>query len=123
MRIIVNTIETYDDYERALGEMSDLVDEDPPTGTARAARMDVLGALLEAYEAEHYPIPPPDPIQAILFHLEQRGEDESALVGILGSRTRVWEILHGRRSLSLEMIRRLHFNLGIPAESLLGSTR
>lgn len=119
MLVTVNTIRSERDYKRALAEIETLVDQDPPSGSAAAARLDVLGAVLAAYEQEHYPIPPPDPIDAILFHLDRLGEDESALVGVLGSRTRVWEVLNRRRPLSLDMIRGLHTSLGIPLDSLL----
>lgn len=120
MRIVINTIETERDYERALEEVGRLVEQDPSDGTPEAARLDVLGTLVEAYEEKHYPIPPPKPIDAILFRLEQQGLDESDLVDIIGSRARVWEVLNGRRDLTLPMIRRLHKELGIPAEALIG---
>ena len=120
MKIIVNTIESKRDYKAALAELSDLVDIDPEDGTRESARMDVIGALVEAYEDKVYPIDPPDPIDAIRFRLEQQGLDEDDLVGIIGSRARVWEVLHRKRNLTLEMIRRLYHELGIPAESLIG---
>jgi HTH-type transcriptional regulator/antitoxin HigA len=85
-------------------------------------RLDVLALLLEAYEKAHWPIDPPDPIDAIKFRLEQQGLDERALVGVIGTRSRVHEVLHGRRKLSLPMIRRLHERFGIPAEILISPT-
>ena len=85
MRVTVNTIENEDDYEAALDELSELIDLDPATGTPEGARLDVIGALVDAYEEEHFPIPDPDPIEAIRFRLEQQGLDESDLVGIIGT--------------------------------------
>jgi HTH-type transcriptional regulator/antitoxin HigA len=79
----------------------------------------VLLAIVEGYERAHYPIDPPDPIDAIRFRLEQGGLDRQALTGLIGSRTRVYEVLRGDRPLTLAMIRRLHERLGIPAEVLI----
>ena len=83
-------------------------------------RLDVLIALVEAYETDHQPIAPPDPVEAILFRMEQQGLTRKDLEPILGSRARVSEILNHKRSLSLDMIRKLHRNLHIPLESLVG---
>ena len=85
--------------------------------------MEVLVALVEAYEREHHPIDPPDPIEAIRFRLEQLGEDQRALIGVIGSRGRVHEVMNRDRSLSLAMIRRLNEQLGIPAEVLIQPTQ
>jgi HTH-type transcriptional regulator/antitoxin HigA len=74
--------------------------------------------LVEAYERVHLPIDPPDPLDAIRFRLEQQGLD---LIGVIGSRTRVYEVLRGDRDLSLAMIRRLHARLGIPTDVLIGA--
>jgi HTH-type transcriptional regulator / antitoxin HigA len=120
MEITVDTIETEEDFERTLAEVGELVQQDPEPGTVAAARLDVIGALVEAYEREHYPMPAPDPIEAIRFYLEQQGADASELIGIIGGRARVWEVLNRKRPLTLEMMKRLHA-LGIPAESLLGA--
>jgi len=88
-------------------------------GTRRGDRLDVLVALVDAYERTHHPIDPPDPIEAIRFRLEQQGLDQRALIGIIGNRTRVYEVMRGDRGLSLAMIRRLHQRLGVPAEVLI----
>jgi len=88
-------------------------------GTSKGDRLDILLTLVEAYERANHPIDPPDPIDAIRFRLEQQELDHRALVGILGSRSRVYEVLRGDRQLSLAMIRRLHQELGIPAEVLI----
>ena len=88
-------------------------------GSAEGDRLEVLLALVEAYERAHFTIDAPDPIDAIKFRLEQQGADVKALVGVIGSRTRVYEVLRRDRPLSLGMIRRLHDRLQIPAEVLI----
>ena len=92
-------------------------------GTPAGDRLDVLTTLVEAYEQAHFPIDPPDPIEAIKFRLEQQGRDQKALVGVIGSRTRVHEVLRRDRALSLAMIRRLNKSLHIPAEVLIRPIR
>ena len=88
-------------------------------GTPAADRLEVLVTLVEAYEREHYPIDPPHPIAAIKFRLEQQQLGVDALIGVIGSRSRVYEVLRGDRPLSLAMIRRLHDRFGIPADVLI----
>ena len=113
----IKPIRTKRDHERALLEIQRLWDARP--GTAEGDRLDVLATLVDAYESKHFPIEPPDPIAAIRFRLEQQGLDPSALVGVIGGRSRVYEVMKGQRALSLEMIRRLHERFGIPAEVLI----
>ena len=113
----IKPIRTERDYERALREVERLMDAKP--GTAEDDRLDVLATLVDAYESKHFPIDPPDPIEAIRFRLEQQGLDTRALVGVIGGRSRVYEVMHRKRSLTLEMIRRLHERFGIPAEVLI----
>ncbi|HXN14038.1 MAG TPA: hypothetical protein VN865_13070 [Candidatus Acidoferrales bacterium] len=117
----IKPIRTELDYERMLREVEGLMDAKP--GTAEEDRLDVLATLVEAYEEKHFPIDPPDPIEAIRFRLEQQGLDPSALVGVIGGRSRVHEVMHRKRALSLEMIRRLHERFGIPAEVLIRPIR
>jgi HTH-type transcriptional regulator / antitoxin HigA len=105
------------DYEAALKEIEALMDA--AAGTAQGDRLDVLVTLVEAYEARHWAIDPPDPIDAIRFRLEQRGLSRSYLQKILGGSGRVSEIMNRKRSLSIEMMRRLHEELNIPAGSFL----
>lgn len=81
--------------------------------------LDVLSVLVHQYEETHYPMDPPDPIDAILFRLEQKGLERSDLGRLLGSRQRASEVLSRRRSLSVGMIRSLYEELGIPAEILI----
>jgi HTH-type transcriptional regulator/antitoxin HigA len=88
-------------------------------GTPESDRLEILVTLVEAYERTHFPIDVPDPLAAIRFRLEQQGKDAKSLVGVIGSRTRVYEVLRGDRSLTLPMIRRLHKHLRIPAEVLI----
>jgi HTH-type transcriptional regulator / antitoxin HigA len=108
------------DYERALRRVEELWDF--PEGSKESDELDILTTLIETYEREHYPIDLPDPIEAIKFRLEQKGKDSRALVGIIGQRTRVYEVMRGKRPLSLNMIRNLHEKLGIPAEVLIQPT-
>lgn len=105
------------DYEAALRRVESLWDSEG--GSPECDELDVLVTLVEAYEHERYPIDLPDPIEAIKFRLEQQGKDARALIGIIGHRTRVYEILRGKRPLSLAMIRNLHDKLGIPASVLI----
>jgi HTH-type transcriptional regulator/antitoxin HigA len=104
-------------YEQALRRVEALWDS--PEGSAESDELDVLATLIEAYEREHYPIDLPDPVEAIKFRLEQEGKDSRALIGVIGQRTRVYEVLRGKRSLSLNMIRELHEKFGIPANVLI----
>ena len=117
----IKPIRTERDYERALREVERLMDAKP--GTAEDDRLDVLATLVDAYETKHFPMDPPDPIEAIRFRLEQQGLDPSALVGVIGGRSRVYEVMNRKRSLTLAMIRRLHERFGIPAEVLIRPVR
>jgi HTH-type transcriptional regulator/antitoxin HigA len=109
------------DYEAAVAEIERLWGA--KAGTPEGDRLDVLATLVDAYEAEHDPIDPPDPIEAIRFRMEQQGLTRKDLERILGSRIRVSEILNRKRGLSIAMIRRLHETLGIPAEVLIRPTK
>ena len=109
------------DYEAAVAEIERLWGA--KAGTPEGDRLDVLATLVDAYEAEHDPIDPPDPIEAIRFRMEQQGLTRKDLERILGSRTRVSEILNRKRGLSIAMIRRLHETLGTPAEVLIRPTK
>lgn len=117
----VKPIRTKGDHHAALQEIEKLWGA--KAGTPRGDRLDVLVTLVEAYEREHHPMEPPDPIDAIRFRLEQLGQDQRALIGVIGSRSRVHEVMNGDRGLSLAMIRRLNEKFGIPAEVLIRPTR
>ena len=114
-------IRTEADYEAALADIERLWGT--RSGTPEGNRLDILATLVDAYENEHYPMGPPDPIEAIKFRMEQQGLTRKDLERILGSRTKVAEVLNRCRSLSINMIRCLHKELGISAEVLLRPTR
>ena len=90
---------------------------------AEGDRLDVLVTLIEAYEDKHYPMDPPDPIEAIQFRMEQQGLTRKDLEPMIGTRNRIAEVLNRKRGLSIEMIRSLHDKLGISAEVLIRPTR
>jgi HTH-type transcriptional regulator/antitoxin HigA len=87
--------------------------------TPEGDELEVLVTLAEAFERQHHPVDLPDPVEAIKFRLEQEGKDYRALIGILGHRTRVYEVMRRARPLSLNMIRKLHSQLEIPAAVLI----
>src|SRR5512135_76651 len=113
----VKPIRTQVDYRRALAEVERLWGA--KSGTPAGDRLDVLATLIDAYEAEHFPIDPPDPIEAIRFRMEQQGLSRKDLEPLIGTRTRVAEVMNRRRNLSIAMIRRLHETLGISLEVLI----
>jgi HTH-type transcriptional regulator/antitoxin HigA len=115
----IKPIHTAQDYDAALGRIESLWGAAP--GTPHGDELDVLVTLAEAYEREHFPIDLPDPIEAIKFRLEQEGKDYRALIGVIGQRTRVYEVMRKARPLSLRMIRSLHSKLSIPAQVLIQS--
>jgi HTH-type transcriptional regulator/antitoxin HigA len=116
----IKPIKTEADYDAALAEIDVLMDASP--GTPEGDRLDILVTLVEAYEAKRWQINAPDPIAAIELRMQQRGLTRRDLEKILGSRSRVSEVLNRKRPLTLEMIRRLHALWGIPAESLIQPT-
>lgn len=117
----VKPIRSEADHEAALAEVERLWGA--KAGTPRGDRLDVLATLIDAWESEHHPMDPPDPIEAIKFRMEQQNLTRKDLEGILGTRTRVAEVLNRRRGLSINMIRRLHKELGIPAEVLIRTSK
>src|ERR1035441_10988172 len=114
-------IKTDADHEAALLEIERLWNA--KEGTTDGDRLEILMTLAEAYEEAHFPMDMPDPIEAIKFRLEQQGTDKKALIGIIGNRTRVYEVLRRDRALSLTMIRQLNHHLKIPAEVLIRPVR
>ncbi len=92
-------------------------------GTSAAEELEVLATLIDSYEAKHHPVDPPDPIDAIVFRIEQLGLTRADLVPIIGSRSRVSEVLNRRRDLTIAMIARIRDKLGIPADTLIGRQR
>jgi HTH-type transcriptional regulator/antitoxin HigA len=117
MKNDLKPIRTKADYGKALAELEHLWGA--KNGTREGDRLDVLATLIDAYEAEHYPMDPPDPVEAIKFRMEQQGLSRKDLEPIIGTRTRVAEVLNRKRSLSIGMIRRLHEHLGISADVLI----
>ena len=116
----IHPIRTKADYKRALREVSAYFDDEPEPGSEDGDRFEILATLVEAYESKHFPIEASDPIEAIRFRMEQGGLTVKDLVPSIGQPNRVYEVLNRKRGLTLEMIRNLHRNLGIPAESLIG---
>ena len=105
------------DYRRSLKQIEALMRA--KRGTRDGDRLDMLVTLVEAWEARHYPIDFPDPVEAIKYHMEQQGLRPRDLIPYIGSRNRVYEVLNRKRALTLPMVWRLHQKLGIPAESLI----
>ncbi len=106
-------------YKAALKEISVLMEKDPEVGTLEGDRLDIMATLVQAYEAQLYPIDLPDPIEAIKFRMEQSGMGPKDLVPMIGQSNRVYEVLNRTRPLTLIMIRKLHEQMGIPVESLI----
>ena len=113
----IRVIKTDEDYAATLAEIESLFDATPDTPDGD--RLDVLVTLLEAYEKKHYPIPSPDPVEAIKYWMESRGITRRDLEPLMGSRARVSEVFNHRRGLTLTKIRNLHDKLGIPADALI----
>jgi HTH-type transcriptional regulator / antitoxin HigA len=121
MAIDVKPIRSAADHRAAIAEVKRLWGS--KNGTPNGDRLDVLATLIDAYEAQHEPIDRPDPIDAIRFRMEQQGLTRKDLEPLLGTRTRVSEVLNRKRTLSIRMIRRLHAELGIAAEILIRAPR
>jgi HTH-type transcriptional regulator / antitoxin HigA len=112
----IKPIRNETDYDATLKEIEALFDSEPDTPAAD--RLDVLVALVEVYETRHHAIPSPDPIGAIEHEMERKELSPRDLEPFIGSRSRVWEVLHRRRPLTLRMIRALSKGLGLPAAAL-----
>jgi len=110
-------IKTETDYQAALAEIEALFNAEP--STPRGDRLEILTTLVGAYEEQHYALPAPDPVAALVYHMESRGLTRKNLEPYLGNRARVSEILNRKRALTLGMIRRLHGELGLSADVLL----
>jgi HTH-type transcriptional regulator/antitoxin HigA len=115
----IRPIRTDQDYRAALKEVSAWFDHEPEPGTLEGDRFDVMVTLIEAYESKHFPVDLPNPIDAIKFRMEQSGLTEKDLEPAIGRSNRVYEILNGKRALTLPMVWKLHSMFGIPAESLI----
>ena len=117
--IEIKPILTEQDYENALKAVEPYFDDDSLLSESDAAYFDAMLTLIERFEDTHYQIFAHNPIEAIKFRMEQQGLSPKDLVGIIGPRNRVYEVLNGNRSLTLAMIRNLNRELGIPAEVLI----
>lgn len=115
----IKAIRTDTDYREALNQISVLIDLDPDRNSSEGECLEIIGILVQAYEAEHYPIDPPDPIEAIRFRMDQSGMAAKDLIPFIGPLNRVYEILAHTRPLTLPMIRRIHKGMGIPAAVLI----
>lgn len=114
----IRAIRTEADYDWALAEIEQYFLKEPEPGTPAADRFDVLAALIEAYEAKHWPIEPADPIEAIRYRMEVSGLKQTDLAELLGSASRASEILNRKRPLTTEMVYRISRKWNIPADSL-----
>jgi HTH-type transcriptional regulator / antitoxin HigA len=112
-------IRTEVDHRAALKELSAFFDNEPEPGTPEGDRFEVMLTLVESYEAKHFPIDLPDPVEAIKFRMEQSGLTPKDLQPMIGRMNRVYEVLNRKRPLTLPMIWKLHQGLGIPAENLI----
>jgi HTH-type transcriptional regulator / antitoxin HigA len=115
----IRPIKTEADYDWALAEIERYFAQEPQSGSPEADRFDVLAALIESYEAKHWPVEPPDPVSAIRYRMEQGHLRQADLALLLGSRSRASEVLNRRRPLTLEQAYRLHREWHIPAEVLI----
>ncbi len=118
MKIIKNK----EEYNKALLRVEEIIDRDPDSNTELADELELLTLLINKYEDEHYPIDIPDPIDAIIFRMEQQGLKNTDMIQFIGSKSKVSEVLNRKRKLSLSMIRKLNKELGIPAEILITDT-
>lgn len=116
---MLRIIKTESDYKNALAEIDHLLETDPDIGTPEADRLELLTLLVQDYESQKFQVSLPDPVDAVLFRMEQQNLSQKDLVPYIGSRSKVSEVLSRKRPLSLSMIRALHAGLGIPAKVLL----
>jgi HTH-type transcriptional regulator / antitoxin HigA len=117
----IHPIRTEADYEVALRAVSALVDLDPAPGAPQGDELEILAILVKRYEAGHFPMALPNPIDAIKFRMEQAGLTVADMQPYIGNSNHVYEVLAGRRALSLTMIRKLHEGLHIPTDVLIGT--
>lgn len=116
---MVKPIKSKKQYKEYLSRAYAIMQKDAKRNSKELDELELLGIIIEEYEKKNFPIDPPHPIEAILFRLDQMNMKRSELTNILGSRSRVSEIMSGKRKLSLAMIRKLNKKLQIPAEVLI----
>ena len=119
----IRPLHTEADYEAALEAIAPFFDNEPEPGSLEGDRFELLLMVIQAYEAKHHPIDPPDPVEAIKFRMEQGGLEPKDLKPMIGQMNRVYEVLNYTRPLTLPMIRRLNATLRIPAEALIGEPK
>jgi HTH-type transcriptional regulator/antitoxin HigA len=115
----IRIIKTDDQYQRSLAEVRRLAESDPHPDSADGARLELLAKLVEDYEKQAFPLDRPDPIDALVFRMEQLGLRQKDVAELLGGRNRASEVLARKRPLTLPMIRALHRHLAIPSELLI----
>ncbi|WP_426205727.1 helix-turn-helix domain-containing protein [Pseudomonas sp. TWP3-1] len=115
----IRPIHSEEDYRAALKDVSALFENEPEPGTPEGDYFDIMITLIEAYETKQFPLDLPNPIDAIRFRMEQSGLSAADLAPAIGRTNRVYEVLNGKRALTLPMIWKLHELFGIPAESLI----
>jgi HTH-type transcriptional regulator / antitoxin HigA len=116
---IIRPLRSEADYDAALAEIERYFDKPPKRGTAAADRFDLLALVIEDYERKHWPIEPPNPVDAIRYRMETGGYTQADLGRLLGSRQRASDVLSRRRRLTMRMAWKLYREWGIPAEALL----
>ena len=112
-------IKTSAEYREAIKEAESLIALDPGPNTGKAERLNILSLLIEKYELEKFRIGPPNPLEAIKYRMDEQGLRQRDLIPFIGSKSKVSEVLAGKRSLTVPMIRAIHEGLGIPADVLL----
>lgn len=120
---MIKIIKSDADYEKALSAAEKLMDLDPAPGTETGDQLELLTLIIKHYEDEHFPMEIPDPVDAIRFRMEQQGLLQKDLIPYIGSKSKVSEVLAGKRPLTLKMIRALNKALNIPAEILLQESK
>src|SRR4029453_3303447 len=119
-RIEPKVIHTREQYDAYLKEVQELMAKGPAVNTGDSDRLDLLTVLLEAYENTKYPVESPDPVDAILFRMHEKGLKQADLIPYFGTSSRVSEVLGRKRPLTVQMIRALSLGLGISADTLVG---
>jgi HTH-type transcriptional regulator/antitoxin HigA len=119
----IRPLRTKADHEAALDEIETYFDHEPKPGTVEADRFDLLALVIEDYEKKHWPIKPPDPIEAIRYRMETGGFSQADLGRLIGSRQRASDILARKRRLTMQMAWKLHHDWQIPAEALIQPTQ
>jgi HTH-type transcriptional regulator/antitoxin HigA len=116
----IRPIRTEADYNWALAEIEQYFDKEPALGSRESDRFEILSTLIEAYEEQHWPVDPADPVDAIVYAMNIAGRSQADLAELLGSRSRASEVLRRKRPLTMAMAHKLHSKWKVPAEALIG---